>query len=143
MRKQDPVISEYAQMWPRNVYDFKDGKKTTNSLRQVLHLKPGVYVLYRDEHPYYIGKTTKSLFGRIRDHALNVNDRYYNFWNHFSAFVVPNVNHIDEIEGILIASVAITSNSSTPKIAKIKMPKDIAERIKAHRAITEIDSYST
>jgi len=105
-------------------------------------MKPGVYVLYRDEHPYYIGKATKSLFRRIRDHALNINDRYYNFWNHFSAFVVPNANHIEEIEGILIASIAITANSSTPKIAKIRMPKDIAERIKAHRAITEIDSCS-
>jgi len=33
MRRQDPVISEYAQMWPRNVYDFKGGKKTLQSLR--------------------------------------------------------------------------------------------------------------
>ena len=123
MKTQEPVISEYAQMWPRNVYDFKEGKKTLPSLRKALHMKPGVYVLYRDEHPYYIGKATRSLFKRIRDHALNINDRYYNFWNHFSAFVVPNVNHIDEVEGVLIASIVITANNSTPKIDKIRMPK--------------------
>jgi hypothetical protein len=141
MKTQELVISEYAQMWPRNVYDLKEGKRTLPGLRDALHMKPGVYVLYRDEHPYYIGKATKSLFKRIRDHALNINDRYYNFWNHFSAFVVPNINHIEEVEGVLIASIAITANSSTPRITKIKMPKDIAERIKAHRAMTKVDSH--
>jgi hypothetical protein len=139
MRKHKPVVSEYAHMWPRSVYDFKKGGKTFESLRKALHNKKGVYVLYRDEHPYYIGKATNSLFSRIRQHALNINDRYYEFWSHFSAFVVPNKNHIEQMEGILIASIAITANSSRPRIARIRMPRDLAERIRAHRAIIDID----
>jgi len=31
-------------------------------------------------------------------------DRYFNFWNFFSAFVVPDSDHVDEVEGILITS---------------------------------------
>jgi hypothetical protein len=95
---------------------------------------PGVYVLYRDDQPYYVGKTSKKLFKRIWAHANRPKDKYYNFWNFFSAFVVPDKNHLDEVEGILIASMP-TNNSSLLRIKKIHLPPPVAQLIRSQRII--------
>lgn len=124
------VITEYAHMWPREVYNIRRGNRPLDSFKNALHKKPGVYVLYRDDHPYYIGKTKGSLWRRIRDHALNRKDQYYNFWNFFSAYIVPDSNHVDEIEGVLITAIGITANKAKPKIKRIPLPDDIVKHLK-------------
>src|SRR3989344_256115 len=94
-----------------------------------------VYVLYRDDHPYYIGKTKGRLFHRIWSHANASRDRYYNFWNYFSAFVVPDKRHIDEVEGVLIAS-TLTANNATPKIKRLYLPNEVARILRQRRVIS-------
>jgi hypothetical protein len=42
----------------------------------------------------------------------------YNFWTHFSAFVVEDVAHRNELEGILIAAMP-TANSATPDLTDV------------------------
>mgnify|MGYP001576441823 FL=1 len=111
-------------MWPRELYYLRERNRPLEGLRTALHKKCGVYVLYRDDHPYYVGKTKKSLWRRIRDHALNRKDRYFNFWNYFSVYVVPDGRHIDEIEGVLITAIGVTANSANPKIHRIPLPDD-------------------
>jgi len=49
--------------------------------------QPGIYILYKDDEPHYIGKTDR-LRRRLYEHATRPDDRYYYFWTHFSAFVV-------------------------------------------------------
>jgi hypothetical protein len=93
-----------------------------------------VYILYRDDQPYYVGKASRKLFRRLRAHATNPKDKYYNFWNFFSAFVVPKPEHVEEVEGILIASMP-TDNSAVPRIQKIHIPKDVATLLKEQRTI--------
>lgn len=128
MAKRNPVVVKAAaQMWPRAVFDF-DGRA---SVRESLK-KPGVYVLFRDDEPYYVGKTEKKLFRRIQAHAIKPTDRYYHFWNYFSAFVVPNAKHRDEVEGILIASMP-TANSAAPKIKRIHLPKNVIKLMRDMR----------
>jgi len=86
MRKpKTTIVKAYAKMWPRAVFDIKDKGKL---LRDVLDLldQPGVYVLYRDDQPYYVGSATR-LIDRLHKHANVTKDRYYNFWNYFSAFI--------------------------------------------------------
>lgn len=46
------IVTGYAKMWPRIVFDMKAGNKDAKELLQ----NPGVYVLYRDDMPYYVGK---------------------------------------------------------------------------------------
>ena len=65
----------------------------------------GVYVLYRDDEPYYIGKTSTTIFKRLKTHALRPNARRYNYWNYFSAFEIEDDDHRDEVEAILIAAI--------------------------------------
>jgi hypothetical protein len=120
-------------MWPRAVFDMKSGNKHPSDAKALLQ-SPGVYVLYRDDTPYYIGKTARRLWGRIWSHANRPKDRYYNFWNYFSAFEVPKVEHLDEIEGVLIASIP-TENGAIRRIRRIHIPTLIAKRIHALRLI--------
>ena len=126
------IVDKYAQMWPRAVFDMREGKKkflqdVRSSLRHA-----GVYILYRDDQPYHIGKTSRKLFSRIRHHATNARDRYFHFWNNFSAFVVPKGSHMDEVERILIAAMP-TANSASPRIRRIILPKIVRERLRELR----------
>ena len=117
------IVTKYARMWPREVWDILDNNSLV--LRKMPELQEsGVYILYRDDVPHYIGKTKKALAKRLHDHSNKTSDRYFNFWNYFSFFVVPDPDHVDEIEGILIASMT-TANSAAPRIEQIRMPKPI------------------
>ena len=125
------IIEEYARMWPREVFDiFERGSLVIKKLPELA--RPGVYILYRDETPYYIGKTKRSLFLRLHNHSNQVTDPYFYFWNYFSFFVVPDPRHVDEVEGLLIASMP-TSNSARTKIKKIKLPSKIAQVLRGVR----------
>lgn len=127
------IVTEYAKMWPRAVFDMKEGGKHPVEAKKLLQ-SCGVYVLYRDDMPYYVGQTGGTLWRRIWAHANRPRDRYYNFWNYFSAFVVPNKKHLDEIEGVLVASMP-TENSAVHRIKRIHIPIAIAKRIHAQRLI--------
>jgi len=120
-------------MWPRELFDIKDkkGGLIIVGLKD-LH-QPGVYILYRDDHPYYVGRATK-LLSRLHAHANMSGDTYFNFWNYFSVFVVPDRKHLSEVEGILIASMP-TANRSVPKVARMKLPNKLVKILKKRRTI--------
>jgi hypothetical protein len=130
-RKRNGLVSGYARMWPREIFDKKDGPELIARKLDFLQQK-GVYILYRDEEPHYIGQTSGPLFRRIRSHATRPQARYYNFWNLFSAFAVADQKGRDELEGILIAAMP-TANSSQPKLNKLRMPKQVARLMRQMR----------
>ncbi len=124
---QDKIITQYARMWPREL--FQQPKRSPETLEVRKHLdQPGVYVLYRDEHPYYVGRTDKRLFSRIWNHANRPQWSHFNFWNYASAFVVPNPRHVGQIEGLLITTMT-TANKATPKIQRIPYPLKVWKTI--------------
>lgn len=131
-RKQPKIVKAYIKMWPRAIFDIRSEGKLLPELKDLL-LDPGVYVLYRDDQPYYVGKAQK-LYRRIWAHANAGRDRYYNFWNFFSAFSVSDVKYLDEIEGVLIASMP-TENSSVHRIKRIHLPPRVARVIREQRLI--------
>ena len=124
-------------MWPREVFDLlvpnDKGKGKNVILGKGLKLvnKPGVYVLYRDDIPYYIGQAAK-LRHRLWSHAGSPGERYSNFWNYFSAFVIRNPKMRDEIEGILIAAMP-TANSAKPKLQRAKFPLEVSRMVRTIR----------
>lgn len=131
-RHKPRIVKAYVKMWPRAVFDIKSSGNLLPELKELL-LDPGVYVLYRDDQPYYVGKATR-LFKRIWAHANSGRDKYYNFWNFFSAFSVADAKYLDEIEGVLIASMP-TENSSVHRIKRVHLPAHIAKVIRAQRII--------
>jgi hypothetical protein len=122
-------------MWPRELFDCvdEDGKagrpKLAKSLDVIRH--PGVYVLYRDDKPVYIGKA-KNILGRLYSHASDVNSRLYNSWSFFSAFVVQDPVHRSQLEGILIASMP-TANGARPSLPRQSMPLEVRSLMKKMR----------
>ena len=114
------IVSGYARMWPREVFAKVAPTKGSRHRHKTLLAKSleflqvgGVYVLYRDDVPYYIGQASK-LRHRLWRHALNAESRYFHFWNFFSAFAVKNKQHRNELEGVRIAAMP-TANSAKPK----------------------------
>jgi len=138
-QRSHAIVDGYTRTWPRPVFDIKEQGRLARDVKEALR-EPGVYVLYRDDHPYYVGKTGRPLFNRIWAHANRPHDRYYNFWNFFSAFAIATKKHRDEVEGILIAAMPTTANSSNPHFRRIKLPIRVAHLLKKRR---ELDSERT
>jgi hypothetical protein len=121
---------QFVRMWPRALFHMKQGKAVLKSNLD----KPGVYILYRDDEPYYIGKTSKPLIKRLTTHALKPNARRYNFWNYFSAFEISEPSHRDEVEAILISAMP-TANSSKPKFERKNLDRETARLLNNVQAL--------
>jgi hypothetical protein len=121
---QTKIVSGYARMWPREVFEKVEaptgrGKKMVAAKLLGSLEGPGVYILYRNDEPYYIGQA-RNLRHRLWTHATKADGRYFHFWNFFSAFKVKKQN-INAIEGILIAAMPTAANNANPKLPKEKM----------------------
>jgi hypothetical protein len=127
------IITEYARMWPRDVFDYPTkGRKVLADDLTILQ-NAGVYVLYRDDVPYYIGKTDHRLGKRLFVHAKRPTSRYDYFWNHFSVFVIPDKTHRAIVESLLIAAMP-TANSAKPKeFDRHKVPPAIIKMMRDQR----------
>ena len=127
------IVTGYARMWPREVFATIPPKKGRGKNRIMAHSlpffdKPGVYILYKDDRPYYIGQA-KMLRRRLWNHAKKAEGPYFHFWNFFSAFAVDNPRHRDELEGILIAAMP-TANSTKPRLLRERMPRDVRDLLR-------------
>jgi hypothetical protein len=128
---RDWKTARIVRMWPRALFHMKDGKEVLKAALK----NPGVYVLYRDDKPYYIGKTGNPLIKRLSGHALKPNWRRYNFWNYFSAFEIAEETHRNEIEAILISAMPTAGNSSRPKIPPMRLGRDAAKLLNNAQAL--------
>jgi hypothetical protein len=124
--KKRKAVTSYARMWPRELFNCKRGKRSVVKEIEMLS-QPGVYVLYRDDEPYYVGKAAR-LRSRLWLHANRPTSRYYNLWNHFSAFVVQDADIRNQLEGVLIAAMP-TANGAKPRIKKSKLPLDVQKQL--------------
>jgi hypothetical protein len=120
---------QFFRMWPRALFYITEGKSFLEE-----HLSaPGVYVLYRNDEPYYIGKTGKALAKRLKQHALKPNTRYYNFWNYFSAFQIGDEEERGKIEAILISAMP-TANNSHPRLHRKKLDRHATRMLNSIQA---------
>ena len=132
-RKLSKINIEYARMWPREVFYLK--RKSVREDPQFAILgKTGVYVLYREDVPYYIGRAQHLRF-RLWGHANVPGSRLYNFWTHFSVFVPEDPKRQNEIEAILIAAMPTTANNARPSMNKVPFPKKATELLRGRHFI--------
>lgn len=126
--KKNALLLGYTGIWPREVLEARDLlEEVKDRLSQ-----PGVYVLYRDDTPYYVGQAAGRLWQRLFSHAMrSVGKRHY-FWNFFSAFAVPE-EHLDEAEAMLIAALPTAVNSAKPKITRITLSRKARRGLKRIR----------
>jgi len=57
----------------------------------------GIYALYRQDRPYYVGLTT-NLFARVNGH---LKDRHKGQWDHFVIFRIKKVDYLKDIETLI------------------------------------------
>jgi hypothetical protein len=127
MAARNLIVKEYARMWPREVFYLSEKGKRGHLAKglELLSQHGGVYVLYREGVPYYVGKATR-LYDRLWAHACQPGARYHNFWNHFSAFVIEGRRQMNQVEGILIAAMP-TANGARPALKKAPMPEELSK----------------
>ena len=126
--KKNQIVEEYARMWPREVFDClipneNSGRKKILGKGLDLVNEPGVYVLYRNDIPYYIGQATK-LRHRLWLHAGSPGARYGNFWNYFSAFVIHDPKMRNEVEGILIAAMPTAKCETQTQTGQVSVSRE-------------------
>jgi hypothetical protein len=127
------VVKEFARMWPREVFDYPGAEKKFLANELLIPKQPGVYILYRDDLPYYIGKSDRTLFGRLFEHARRPGGRYDYFWNYFSVFVIPEARNRTMVESMLIAAMP-TANSAKPKaFDRHPIPPEVIKMMKHQR----------
>jgi len=129
---QNGIVSKFMRMWPRAVFDVPEieGQKRSIASRTPELRESGVYVLYRDDMPFYVGKTEGKLFGRLWQHAHGVSSTRSYFWNYFSAFIVKDRSNIAEVEAILISAMpSVITNSARPRLPKVPKGKSTIELI--------------
>ena len=71
---QNHIVSKFLRRLPRAIFDTREIEDQKGSIAsKILELRrPGVYVLYRDDVPFYVGKTEGKLFDRLWQHANGV-----------------------------------------------------------------------
>lgn len=104
------LVNKFIRMWPRAIFHTssteagRKGKRTLIAKTIKALERPGVYVLYRNDEPFYVGQAKGKLRSRLRAHANTAGASRSYFWNYFSAYIVEDRSHIDEVEAILIAA---------------------------------------
>jgi len=133
------VPFKYARMWPREVFyrrlpkpkavvgSKKNPPASTQWLYKTMDLlaQPGVYVLYMDGVPYYVGQT-EDLRSSLAAHARVPQSHYFRHWNYFSAFAADKKD-LDRIEAILIA--AMPTASGRKLLKKEPYPAELTEML--------------
>jgi hypothetical protein len=120
---QNDIVSKFIRMLPRAIFDFPEIEGQKGSIASKIRelREPGVYILYRDDVPFYVGKTEGKLFDRLWSHANGVSSTRSYFWNYFSAFIVKNRSNLAEVEAILISAMpSVITNAARPKLQKMR-----------------------
>jgi hypothetical protein len=118
----------FLRMWPRSLFRRKDDAGRLLIKLEVPELEsPGVYVLYKGEEFYYVGKASK-LFKRLHDHSNKVTDEHFAHWDYFSAFALADTvidckRKMAELEAVLIAAMPRATNKAAPRFVRVKIPK--------------------
>ena len=133
------VPFKYARMWPRELFyrrlskprpiagSKKNPPVPTQWLYKTMDLlaQPGVYVLYLEGVPYYVGQANM-LRSALAAHARVPQSHYFRHWNYFSAFVVDKKD-LDRIEAILIAALPTANGRNLLK--KEPFPPELTEML--------------
>jgi len=92
-RKSRPIVIGHLEKVSSKVFD-RYRKQITDMIRG----NYGVYALYRRHKLHYIGLAT-DFRRRINQH---LKDRHKGKWNYFSLYLIRKIDHLHEIEALLV-----------------------------------------
>jgi hypothetical protein len=121
------ISDRYVRLWPRDLLHIEDQQ---SALKDKLTW-PGIYILYRGSVPYYVGKA-HNVYRRLCDHS-NIDTRYGNLWDMFSAFAVSDPDARNDVEAILIQAMPTANGSRPHPFKRIRLPKKMQDAFFEHK----------
>ena len=125
-RKSRKLVLGYLERISSTLFsDFP--QELTNLVKN----KHGVYALYKGDRLYYLGLAT-NLRNRIKHH---LKDKHQGKWNRFSLYLVRKVDHIKEIESVLLRIADPKGNVIKGRLPEAEnLKKELHSKImKAHK----------
>jgi hypothetical protein len=117
-----PIVTGYLEKVNADVFD-RYQKEITDMTKG----GQGVYALYRKNKLYYVGLAT-NLRNRIKHH---LKDRHKDHWTHFSLYIIRKVDHIKELESLLLRIAYPTGNSQKGKLkTSVNLMPSLLDRVK-------------
>lgn len=99
-----PLVGGFLERISVTAFD-----KFYSEITKLVELQHGVYALYRNDRLYYVG-LAGNLRRRIKQH---LRDKHAGRWNRFSLYLVRKVDHIKEIEALLLRIADPTGNKQS------------------------------
>ncbi len=112
------LISGYLERISSKVFDDYHEQITA-----LIGNQRGVYALYKKNHLYYVGLAT-NLRTRVKHH---LKDRHAKKWDGFSLYLIRNVEHLHELESLLIR---ISEPRGNVKLGGFKRSQNLIHALK-------------
>ena len=129
-RNSRPLVTGFLEGISVKAFDSYHGDIT-----ELVRAKHGVYALYKNDRLYYVGLAS-NLRRRIKQH---MKDRHSKKWNRFSLYLVRKVDHIKEIESILLRIASPRGNKQVGKLRGASNLKAQLRQMMKNRSAAEID----
>jgi hypothetical protein len=118
MKVTNSLISGYLERISSKVFDGYHEQITA-----LIGNQRGVYALYKKTHLYYVGLAT-NLRTRVKHH---LKDRHAKKWDSFSLYLIRSVEHLHELESLLIR---ISEPRGNVMLGKFRRSQNLIQALK-------------
>lgn len=109
MAKSRPLVGGFLERISVTAFE-----KYHRDITDLVRSQHGVYALYKNDRLYYVGLAV-NLRRRIKQH---LKDKHAGRWNRFSLYLVRKVDHIKEIESLLLRIADPAGNKQVGRLRK-------------------------
>jgi len=109
MAKARPLVGGFLERISVTAFE-----KYHREITDLVRSQHGVYALYKNDRLYYVGLAV-NLRRRIKQH---LKDKHAGRWNRFSLYLVRKVDHIKEIESLLLRIADPAGNKQGGRLRK-------------------------
>ncbi|MCH8146757.1 MAG: DUF2924 domain-containing protein [Planctomycetes bacterium] len=109
MAKARPLVGGFLERISVTAFE-----KYHREITDLVRSQHGVYALYKNDRLYYVGLAV-NLRRRIKQH---LRDKHAGRWNRFSLYLVRKVDHIKEIESLLLRIADPAGNKQGGRLRK-------------------------
>ena len=133
-RKARPLVGGFLER-----ISVKAFEKYHREITDLVQTQQGVYSLYKNDHLYYVGLAV-DLRRRIKQH---IRDKHAGRWNRFSLYLVRKVDHIKEIESLLLRIADPAGNKQGGRLRRAMNLDRQLRRMMQKRQREELDELFT
>lgn len=134
-RKSRTLVLGYLERIASSAFD-----KYPKQVTELIGKQQGVYALYKGDRLYYVGLAS-NLRNRIKYH---LKDRHAGKWDRFSLYLVRKVDHIKELESLILRIADPKGNKTAGKLTLAKnLKKPLQAKIRRQMRIDLGDVMGT